>query len=137
MRFGFCTLHYLHIKISIHFHLQLRCILPELVNMPNSKLYRRRVPVLSQAADDPNGLVAEIAVMPPGLTGVDIGKVKFEERDADAEKRIPDGYAGVSVTGGVDDDEVDSILASLVDPLDESALEVGLEGVDLDGAVGD
>ncbi|CAI4212136.1 unnamed protein product [Parascedosporium putredinis] len=79
--------------------------------MPNGKLDRRRVAVLSQTANDTDGLVA-----------------KLEEGDADAEEGVADGHAGVGVSRGVDDDEVNLVLASLVDPLDDGTLDIGLEG---------
>ncbi|KAK3935449.1 3-dehydroshikimate dehydratase [Diplogelasinospora grovesii] len=59
------------------------------------KLNRSSISINAQTTDDGHRLVAEIAVMTPGLPGVDVGDVYLHEGDVDAEQCITDNDACV------------------------------------------
>lgn len=71
--------------------------------------------------------VAHLAEVFAGLDGAD---VDLDGRDGDGFERVQDGYAGVRVSRRVDDDAVD-LAVSLLDFVDDAALVVGLEDLDL------
>lgn len=71
--------------------------------------------------------VAHLAEVLARLDGAD---VDLNGGDGDGFERVQDGYAGVRVGRRVDDDAVD-LAVSLLDLVDDAALVVGLEDLDL------
>ncbi len=59
------------------------------------------------------------------LPGVDIGKMNLDGRNPYGSDSITDGYAGVSVSGGVQDQDIEYTL-SLLDPTHQIAFRVRL-----------
>lgn len=82
----------------------------------------------SQSHDNRHCLVAQIAVMPEALSRVCVANVQLDEGDIDAQQRVADGDARVCVGGRVDDDDVD-VASRRVYALNDGALGVGLEGL--------
>ena len=102
------------------------------LHMLRGKFQRSGIPIHTQAANNPHSLVAEVAVMSPSLPRMHIRDVQLDERNVDAQERIPNRHAGVGVTTGVDDDNV-NVPASGLDPVDDAALVVGLEVLKVNG----
>src|SRR4030042_2980769 len=92
---------------------------------------RQFVPVRATAGHHADGEVGKIRVMAEGFARVNVGKMNFDERDGGGRQRIAQRDAGVGVARRVDDDEVDVIVRSLVDAVDQGALGVVVEGFDL------
>lgn len=64
------------------------------------------------------------------FAGVDVGQMYFAGRNANGLERIENGDAGVGVSGWIDHNSV-NLLIGLLDAIDDRALMVGLEQLDL------
>ena len=73
---------------------------------------------------------AGVAYLAEVLAGLDSADVDLHSRDGDGFKGIQDGHAGVRVGSRVDDDAVD-LAVGLLDLVDDAALVVRLEDLDL------
>ena len=63
------------------------------------------------------------------LARMDVGKVNFDGRNPHSGDGVPQRDTGVSVGGGVDDDDLKFVLG-LLNPIDQLAFEIGLAEVD-------
>src|SRR5690606_6254412 len=84
-----------------------------------------------QPHDHAAGGVGEIGMMTERLALVYIGQVDFDERNADTGQSIAFRHAGVCVGTGIDDDEIDTLGAGLVDPVDKPAFVITLKKLTL------
>lgn len=73
---------------------------------------------------------ARVAHLAEVFTGLDGADVDLHSRDGDGFERVQDRHARVRVSRRVDDDAVD-LAVSLLDFVDDAALVVGLEDLDL------
>ena len=92
----------------------------------------QRVGVALQALSGDGGEAGQtgVAHLAEVFAGLDCANVDLHSRDGDGFERVQDGHACVRVGGRVDDDAVD-LSVSLLDLVDDAALVVGLEDLDL------
>ena len=64
-----------------------------------------------------------------GFAGVDIRQVNFNKGNVDAQQGIAQRHAGVRERCGVNNDEVDAFVASVVNALDQLRLRVTLQAL--------
>ena len=84
------------------------------------------VAVRPEPRDDPERDARDQAPVAEGLAAVDVGEMHLHHRPADGRQRVPQGDAGVGERGGVDQDPMGPV-GTLLDPIDERPLVVGLE----------
>src|SRR5512141_664932 len=92
---------------------------------------RQFVAVRAQARHHANGEVGEIRMMAEGFARVNVGKMNFDKRDGGGRQRVAQGNAGMGVGRRVDDDEIHLVACRLVQPVDQGAFVVVLEGFDV------
>src|ERR1700737_4484643 len=83
--------------------------------------YCRRISIRSQTRHYRHSFVAEIRMVTEGIPRVYVCNVNFYKLDRHADEGIADGDASMGVRAGIDDDEINVFLASLVDPVDNSS----------------
>lgn len=94
------------------------------------QLQRVRVALQAFTGDGREAGQAGVAYLTEVLARLDGADVDFHCGDGDGLERVQDGYAGVRVGSRVDDDSVD-LAVGLLDLVDDAALVVGLEDLDL------
>lgn len=91
---------------------------------------RQFITVRTQPGHHPDSKVGQIRVMAEGFARVNIGKMYFDKRNGNRRQRIADRHAGVSVGRRIDHDEINMIVAGLMDTLDQRPFVVMLKGFD-------
>ena len=99
--------------------------------MADRRSERELVTRRTEACDRAERDVREKRFVAERLAGRDIRQVQLDEWDLDRKQRVAQGDAGVSEGGRVEEDHGDSLVASLIDALDELRLRVALERVEL------
>lgn len=94
------------------------------------QLQRMGIALEALAGDGGEAGQAGVAHLTEVLARLDGADVDLNGGDGDGFERVQDGYAGVRVGRRVDDDAVD-LAVSLLDFVDDAALVVGLEDLDL------
>ena len=94
------------------------------------QLQRVGIPLQPLAGDGGEAGQAGVANLAEILAGLDGADMDLDGRDGDGLEGIEDCDAGVRVGGRVDDDAVDHAVG-LLDLVDDVALVVGLEHLDL------
>lgn len=94
------------------------------------QLHRVNVALQALAGDGGEAGQACVAYLAEVLAGLDGADVDLNGGDADGFERVQDGHARMCVGRRVDDDAVD-LAISLLDLVDDAALVVGLEDLDL------
>lgn len=94
------------------------------------QLQRVSVALQAFASDGGKAGQAGVAYLAEVLARLDGADVDLNGGDGDGFERVQDGYAGVRVGRRVDDDAVD-LAVGLLDLVDDAALVVGLEDLDL------
>lgn len=89
-----------------------------------------RIPLQALAGDGGKASQARIAHLAEVFAGLDGADVNLNGGDGDGLEGVQDGYAGVRVGRRVDDDAVD-LAVGFLDLVDDAALVVGLEDLDL------
>ena len=91
---------------------------------------RQFITVRTQAGHHADREVGQIRVMAEGFACVNIGKMYFDKRNGNRRQRITDRHAGVRVGSRIDHDEINMIVAGLVDTLNQRPFVVVLKGFD-------
>ena len=92
-------------------------------------LNRNLIPKDPQSHNNPRGLIAEVALMPPRLPRMHIAHMQLNKRDIHPQQRIPNRHGRMRETTRVDNDSV-NVVTGCVDAVDQSTFVVGLEGVE-------
>lgn len=103
--------------------------------MMSSKLDRCFVAESTHATNNRSGLVLEVTVMSPRLPCVHIRYVHLHEGYVDTEEGVSNGDTCVCEGARVDNDRV-NIAPPFLDAVDDGALPVGLEGIELNVELG-
>lgn len=75
-------------------------------------------------------------MVPEVFSGVNIGKVDFDGRNADGSDSIPQRDTGVGETAWIEYDSANTIAARLLNAIDKCPLMVGLEEIGLKAKFG-
>lgn len=94
------------------------------------KFDRSRVPKCGHAANDGCSFILKVAVVSEGLSRVHIGDVQLDEWDVHSQQSIANRDTGMGESARVDDDYVD-VTSGLMDTVDDGALPIRLEGIEL------
>src|SRR6185312_14688144 len=90
---------------------------------------RQLVALAAEAADDPARGAAYEGIVAEFLAAEDVREMHLDDRQGGGGERVEDGYGGVGIGAGVEDDAVGA-LPRLLDPVDELALVVRLAEID-------
>ena len=82
------------------------------------RLQRKLVPLCSETRDDPNGDITKIGVLAEFLPRMHVRQMHFDERDADAEDRIPERHARVRESARINHNAANLIGLGLMNPVD-------------------
>ena len=82
----------------------------------------------TESRNDTHRDVRQVRLSSEWFPSVDIGDVHLNKRYGYAKKRVPQSYAGMGIGARVNDDEIDLVTASLLDPVNEFGLRVTLVG---------
>ena len=96
--------------------------------------YRRKGAVVTktpQARNHRLGNIRQIAVMPEGLAGVNVGDVHLNKRYRHRRQGVAKSYAGVGVRRRINDDELGAILSRLMNRFDQFLLTIALQAQQL------
>jgi len=106
----------------------LKLLIQLLVQLIDRRAQGQLVADWPQATDHAAGNIGKIGMMPERFAGVDIGQMHFDKGDFSGQQGIPQRHTGVGEGGRVEDDEVDTFLARIVNALDQFVLGIALQG---------
>lgn len=93
-------------------------------NMLNSNL----IPINTQSNNNARRLIAEIRVMAPRLSSMNIAHMQLNKRNTHTKQGIANSHRGMRISARVDNDAID-VAAGGLDAVDDCAFVVGLEGI--------
>ena len=99
--------------------------------MGGGSLESEPVTVNSESADNAVGEIGQVGMLAEFFTRMHIRQVNLDECYLRREEGIANRDAGVGIGRRVDDDEVDLVGPGLLDAIDDVALAVRLEGLQL------
>src|SRR5688572_22949506 len=97
------------------------------IELPQGMGEREVVAAAAQAADRADRQAGEIGAMAERLARLHVGKVHFDERNADSGHCVAQRDAGMGVRRRVKDHEPYALARSALDAVDQLALDVALE----------